>query len=62
MNCQACFPGPRGERNGFDGSSVPPPSRPPQLRAVLLIALFAWLVLGVVSIVVAFVAQWWRSS
>ncbi len=62
MNCSASFPGPRGDRNGFDESPVPPPERPPQLRTVLLIALFAWLVLGMVSVVVAFVAQWWRSS
>lgn len=62
MNCSASFPGPRGDRNGFDESTAQPPSRPPQLRAVLALIVVAVLLLGGLTIVGAFFAQWWRSA
>lgn len=54
--------GPRRNRDWWDRSPAIPPNRPPQLRTVLLIALGAWLVLGMVSIVVAAALQWWRAA
>lgn len=62
MTCSASFPGPRGNRNGLDDSPVPPLNRPPHLRTVLALLVVAILLLGALTIVGAFVAQWWRSS
>ena len=61
MNCQASIPGPRGAR-GWDASPAQPPERPPQLRAVLLMAAAAFVVLLALSVGSAYLQLWWRSS
>lgn len=62
MNCSASFPGPRGDRNGFDESPVQPPERPPQLRTVLLIVAAYAVALAALSLGGGVLMQWWRSS
>lgn len=63
MNCSAPFPGPRGDRDPWpDNGKAKLPERPPQLRAVLALVAVAILLLGGLTIVGAFVLQWWGSS
>lgn len=59
---KASIPGPRGDRNPWpDNGTTEPPTRPPQMRAVLALIVVAIMLLGGLTIVGAVVAQWWRS-
>lgn len=63
MNCSAPFPGPRGDRDPWpDNGKAKLPERPPQLRAVLLMAAAAFVVLLALSVGSAYLQLWWRSS
>ncbi len=58
----APFPGPKGSRNWMDESPAKTPTRPPQLRTVLLLVAAYALALGALAVGGGAFLQWWRSA